>query len=134
MRQTKPEVQGEVSAGASHWLVVTSSSSVLSALVASACCVGPLVLALLGIGSAGLLIKLEPYRPYFIAVTFVLLGTGFYLTYREPKATASSDADGPECPCPAPPAGHASKVLLWIATVLVGVLLAFPYLAPHLVR
>jgi hypothetical protein len=49
------------------------------------------VFALLGIGGAGLLVKFEPYRPYFIVVTFALLGTGFYLTYRKPKAAAAGD-------------------------------------------
>jgi hypothetical protein len=29
--------------------------------------VGPLIFALLGLGGAGLLVKFEPYRPYFIA-------------------------------------------------------------------
>jgi mercuric ion transport protein len=103
----------------------------VSALIASACCIGPLVLALLGIGGAGLLVKFEPYRPYFMAVTFALLGTGFYLTYRKPK-TAGFVAGGPECDCPAPRASRAGKIMLWVATVLVVIFLAFPYLAAAL--
>lgn len=114
---------------ARKWSLVTSVSSIISAFVASICCVGPLVFALLGIGGAGLLVKFEPYRPYFIVATFALLGTGFYFTYRKPKGAATG---GPECACPAPKTNRAGKLMLWVATVLVIGFLAFPYLAPVL--
>jgi mercuric ion transport protein len=113
-----------------QWSLAASASSILSAFIASACCVGPLIFALLGIGGAGLLVKFEPYRPYFVAATFALLGTGFYLTYRKPKTAPA--AGGPECACPAPRANRAGKIMLWIATVLVVAFLSFPYLAPHI--
>ncbi|RLB58974.1 MAG: mercury transporter MerT [Deltaproteobacteria bacterium] len=100
----------------------------LSAFVASACCVGPLVLALLGIGGGALLAKFEPYRPLFTVVTVALLGAGFWLQYRKPKPVAS--ADGIACDCPTPRANKAGRVMLWVATVLVVGFLAFPYLAP----
>lgn len=106
-----------------------SVGSVLSAFIASACCVGPLVFALLGLGGAGLLLKFEPYRPYFIAATVLLLGTGFYLTYRKPKAAAPEGAEGEACACPAPRTSRTGRVMLWVATVLVAVFLAFPYIA-----
>jgi mercuric ion transport protein len=115
------------------WSLAASVSSFVSAFMASACCIGPLVLGLLGMGGAGLLVKFEPYRPYFMAVTFALLGTGFYLTYRKPK-TAASVADGPNCDCPSPAVGRAGKIMLWAAAVLAVILLAFPYLAPVLFR
>lgn len=111
--------------------VATSISSIFSALLASACCVGPLVLALLGIGGAGLLAKFEPYRPYFIVVTFALLGVGFYFSYRR---RAGAGATGVECDCPAPRASRAGRIMLWVATASVAVLLIFPYLAPFLFR
>jgi mercuric ion transport protein len=109
--------------------VAASISSVLSALLASACCIGPLVLALLGIGGAGLLVKFEPYRPYFMAVTFALLGTGFYFTYRKPRTVS---AGGVACDCPAPRASRAGKILLWVATAAVAAFLPFPYFAGFL--
>lgn len=113
------------------WSLAAAASSIVTAFVASICCVGPLVFALLGLGGAGLLVALEPYRPYFIVATFALLGMGFYLTYRKPKAVAPV-AGGPECACPAPRASRAGKITLWVATVLVVAFLAFPYLAPVL--
>jgi mercuric ion transport protein len=115
--------------------LATSAGSVLAAFLASACCVGPLVLALLGLGGAGFLVKFEPYRPYFIALTFTLLGSGFYLTYRGPRvAPATADAGGPACDCPAPRTNRAGRVMLWVATVLVTGFLVFPYLVPVLFR
>ncbi len=115
-----------------RWSFAASLSSILSAFIASTCCVGPLVFALLGLGGAGFLVKFEPYRPYFIAVTCALLGSGFYLTYGKPKAVAATMEGGPECACPAPSANRAGKIMLWIATVVVVVFLSFPYLARYL--
>lgn len=106
-----------------------SLGSIVSAFIASACCVGPLVFALLGLGGAGLLVKFEPYRPYLIVLTAALLGTGFYLTYRKPRAAVVEGAEGDACACPAPRTNRAGRVMLWVATVLVAVFLAFPYIA-----
>lgn len=115
-----------------RWSIAASLGSIVAAFIASICCVGPLIFALLGVGGAGLLIELEPYRPYFIALTLALLGIGFYFAYRKPKGAAAPSTEGPQCDCPAPRARRAGKIMLWVATVLVAALLAFPYLAPHL--
>lgn len=113
--------------------LVASAGSVLTAFLASACCVGPLIFALLGLGGAGLLVKFEPYRPYFIALTFSMLGTGFYFTYRKPSlANTPASASGPACDCPAPRTNRVGRVMLWVATALVGGFLIFPYLVPFL--
>lgn len=113
---------------AQRWSLAANTGAIVSAFVASACCVGPLVFALLGLGGAGLLVKFEPYRPYFMALTFALLGTGFYFTYRKPKAHAVAEGDA--CGCPAPRTNRAGRIMLWVATVLVVAFLAFPYIAP----
>ncbi|MBL9020744.1 MAG: mercury transporter MerT [Myxococcales bacterium] len=120
--------------GSDRATFAASAGSILSAFLASACCVGPLIFALLGLGGAGLLVKFEPYRPYFMAITFALLGTGFYFTYRRPRtsASAASGADGAACDCPAPRTNRAGRMMLWVATVLVVGFLVFPYLVPVL--
>ncbi len=120
-----------------RWSIAANAGAITSAFVASACCVGPLVFALLGLGGAGLLVKFEPYRPYFMTLTFALLGTGFYFTYRKPKAAVaaagtSAGVDGDACGCPAPRTNRAGRVMLWVATALVVGFLAFPYIAPLL--
>ena len=110
------------------------AGAIAAAVAASACCIGPLILALLGIGGAGFLVALEPYRPIFTVVTIGLLGGGWYLTYREPARArvASTDAEGADCGCELPRANKAGKRMLWVATGIVGVALAFPYLTPYL--
>lgn len=117
--------------------LATSAGSIITAFIASACCVGPLVFALLGIGGAGLLVAFEPYRPYFMALTFVLLGAGFYFTYRRSRASAPTTAgagDAVSCDCPAPRTNRAGRVMLWVATALVLAFLALPYVLPLIVR
>ncbi len=118
-----------LSAPSSRLPAVAGAGAALSSLAASACCIGPLILALLGVGGAGLLVKFEPYRPLFMVATAALLAAGFFFAYR--RAPAAS-ATGVECDCPAPQARRAGKVSLWIATVVVAGFLAFPYLAPYL--
>lgn len=132
MNATTQDVPSATPDQARRWSFAASVSSIVSAFIASLCCVGPLVFALLGLGGAGLLVKFEPYRPYFIVVTFALLGAGFYFTYRKPKAAAAAPDGGPGCACPAPRANRGGKLMLWVATVLVVGFLSFPYLAPCL--
>jgi mercuric ion transport protein len=131
MNGTMQEVQPALDRSR-RWSLAASVSSILSAFIASICCVGPLVFALLGLGGAGLLVKFEPYRPYFIVLTIALLGTGFFLTMRKARATPATTDGGPECGCPAPRANRAGKIMLWAATVLVAGFLSFPSLAPYL--
>lgn len=113
-------------AKAGRWSLAASTTSILSAFVASICCVGPLVFALLGITGAGLLVNLTPYRPYFMAATFALLGAGFYMTYGTRRTVA---VDGPACDCLAPRTNRAGRIMLWVASVFVAGFLAFPYFA-----
>ena len=105
----------------------TMVGAVVSAFLASACCIGPLLLALVGLGGAGLLIKLEPYRPYFTVVTLAALGAGFWFTYRKPKVV-----EGDDCGCEHPKSNRLGKVLLWVVTVLVIGFWSFPYVAEKL--
>jgi len=101
----------------------TVIGSVVAAVAASACCLGPVVFSVLGAGALGAAAtQLEPYRPVFLGVTFVLLGAAYYVTYR-PRA---ADACGPDGTC-APSSRRAAKILLGIATVIVVLLAAFPY-------
>lgn len=101
--------------------------SLAAALAASACCVGPLVIALIGIGSAGAALALAPYRPYLLGATLLLLAGAFYLTYRRPAATC-----GPGGSCEAPTRGRRTKILLWAVTGLVLLAAAFPYYSAYL--
>lgn len=105
------------------------TAAVLAALAASVCCVGPLVLIGLGIGGAWVsnLTALEPFRPYFMGLTFILLGYAFYRIYRKPKAEECE----PGSYCANPKSDRINKISLWTVTAFVLVLFAVPYIAGY---
>lgn len=93
-------------------------ASMVSAAIASACCIGPVVLVLLGAGTFGALLgSLEPYRPIFIGITTVFLGFSFYGAYRPMK----------DCETCSPASRRRRKRAVWVAALVVAVLIAFPY-------
>lgn len=101
---------------------LTISGAVVAGLAASACCLGPVVLAVLGVGGSTFALAFEPYRPYLLILTGGLLGGAFYLTYRRPAGEC-----GPGGVCEVLRAGRAGKAFLWIATGLIVLAVAFPY-------
>lgn len=106
---------------------LTTIGAFVAAGLASLCCVGPLVLALVGVtglGAAGLALTFfEPYRPYLTGVTALLLGLGFFMTYRKKEENCG---EGKACVAPTSP--KMRKAGLWVVTGLAGLMLAFPYL------
>lgn len=100
----------------------TAIGSLLSAFLASLCCTAPLMLGGLGIGAGGVssFVKvLVPYRPVFIALTFLLLAVGFIIIYRR-KEACSTD---PVC---ATGTAKALTIALWVATVAALMLILLP--------
>ncbi len=95
--------------------------AILAGIGASLCCIGPALLALLSIGGAGAFSKFENARPLFVAITLVLLATAFYLTYRK-KETKCEDGT-----CRIEGAGRWNKFVLWLATFIIFLAIAFPY-------
>ncbi len=55
---------------------------ILSAFAASLCCVGPLILILLGVGGASTALSIGYRKPYFLIFGLIILVTGFFLAYR----------------------------------------------------
>ena len=111
-----------------------ASGGAIGAILASACCILPLVLFSLGIGGAWMsnLTMLKPYQPLFIAFTLVMLGIGFYTVYRKPSNTCRADACSTDGYCGTPLAERVIKIALWSATLLIVVVLAWPYIVPLL--
>ena len=97
------------------------AAAVVSAVAASACCVGPLAFGTLGLGGAGLLVAMEPYRPLFAVATLGLLAVGFFVTYRPP-------AQADDCGCESPRTHRTGRWLLWGATLVAVLALASPSL------
>lgn len=117
---------------------IATVGTLVSAIMASACCWLPLVLLAVGVSGAGIAATLEEYRPYFMVITFGFLSAAFYYTYR-PKKSAETGS-GHDC-CAAEPAGvedccvpgngrfnmmAMTKVMLWGVTVMAVVFLLFP--------
>lgn len=98
----------------------------VAALLASTCCLGPLVLITLGFSGAwiGNLTLLEPYRPIFIAAALVALFFAWRRIWRPASACAAGEV------CAAPEINRAYRLLFGIVAALVLIALAFPYLAP----
>jgi len=98
-------------------------AAVITAIGASLCCVGPLVLLALGIGGTWIssLAALEPYRPIFIGITLVFLFLAFRKLYLVPRQCAPDDA------CAVPGTLRNQRIIFWIVSVLLTALLTFPY-------
>ena len=101
-------------------------AGILAAIGASVCCVGPLVLLVLGIGGAwvGTLTAFEPFRPYLMAATFAFLAVAFYRLYLAPQTCT------PGTPCADTDIRKRQRVIFWITSVLIVCLLALPSVAP----
>lgn len=97
--------------------------AVLAAIGASVCCVVPLVLVLLGISGAWIasLSALDAWRPWFSAATLLCLGLAFW-NLHGPRARCRTDGE-----CVDPRILQRRRRWLWVATVLIGLLLLFPY-------
>jgi mercuric ion transport protein len=97
----------------------------LAAIGASVCCIGPLILLLLGVGGAwiGDLIALERYRPLFIGLTLIFFGLAFRQLYLVPQVCT------PGAVCAAPIALTRQRIIFWIAAASMSALLAAPTLA-----
>ena len=98
----------------------------LAALLASTCCLGPLVLVTLGVRGAwiGNVTVLEPYRPIFIAVAMVAL----FFAWKRIFRPAAECQPGEVCALPAVRGTY--KFIFWIVAALVVVALGFPYVLP----
>lgn len=101
-------------------------TSLLTAVSASLCCITP-VLALLA-GSSGIAATfswLEPFRPWLISITVIVLTFAWYQKLKS-RTTEEIDCD---CEDDEKPSFWQSKKFLGIVTVFAMIMLAFPYYA-----
>ena len=98
----------------------------LAAILASTCCLGPLVLIALGFSGAwiGNLRVLEPYRPIFIGAALVAMFFAYRRVYRPATACKPGEV------CAIPQVRTSYKTLFWVVVALVLIALVFPYIAP----
>lgn len=98
--------------------------SVLAAITASLCCIGPLIAVALGAGGFAVSAVFQKWRPVFLGVTFALLALAWYLTYRKPKASCEEGSA-----CATKPVTKWNKVVPWFSTAFVLAAVAFPSLS-----
>src|SRR5260370_33112227 len=98
----------------------------LAAILASTCCLGPLILVALGVSGAwiGNLPVLEPYRPLFIGAALVALFFAWRRIFRPARACEPGQV------CALPQLRTTSRIIFWIVAALVLIALAFPYVLP----
>ena len=95
----------------------------LAAILASTCCLGPLVLVALGVSGAwiGNLTRLEPYRPFFIVGALIALFFAGRQIFRPTQACQPGEV------CAVPRTRRIYKIVFGIVSVLVLIALVFPY-------
>lgn len=94
----------------------------LAALLASACCLGPLILMVLGFSGAwiGNLTLLEPYRPFFIGVALVALFQAGQQIYRPARACTTGEV------CAIPRVRNLYRIAFWLVGGLTLLALLYP--------
>jgi copper chaperone CopZ len=94
--------------------------ALVAAIASSLCCIAPLLATLAGIGGiAGSFAWLEPWRPWLIGTSVLMLGWAWWLQLRPKSATA-------DCCAPERRKWYQGKGFLATVTVLAVLLNAFP--------
>lgn len=107
------------------WLF--AGGGLVGAILASSCCIAPLLLLTLGVSGAWMsnLTALAPYQGYFIAATLVFLGAGYWHVYFKPRADC-----GDSSYCASTRANTVMKLVLWAATALIVLALGVNFIVP----
>lgn len=97
----------------------------VAAILASACCLGPLVLLSVGFSGAWIanLTALEPYRPIFIGLAVLALVLAGRRIFRPAAHCKPGEI------CAVPQVRTTYKLVFWAITALVLLGLVFPYIA-----
>lgn len=98
----------------------------LAAILASTCCLGPLILVALGFSGAWIsnLTVLEPYRPIFIGFALLALFFAWRRIFRPVQVCKPNEV------CAIPQVQTTYKLIFWLVSALVVVALGFPYVMP----
>ncbi|NPT54436.1 mercuric transporter MerT family protein [Paraburkholderia elongata] len=97
-----------------------------AAFGASACCAGPLLLVVLGVGGAwgSRLTALQPFQPLFVAISVAFFAVAFRRLYARSEECAVGKA------CAVPSARHRQRIIFWVVMPAALALMSFPLYAP----
>lgn len=101
--------------------------AVVAAFLASLCCIGPLLLAALGVGAFGAAGIFESARPFLVTGAVLLLAVAFYWTYFRQNAECALGEV-----CATKTISRAGRLGLWIASLAVLGFALMPYVAAPL--
>lgn len=102
-------------------------SAIVAAVASSLCCILPVVAVAFGLGAFSIASVFESLRPYLLVVVFLALGFGFYQTYFRSEKCVEGQA------CATKPIGRFNQIILWMATIAVVAIAAFPYYTGYIV-
>ena len=107
----------------------TMIAAILTAIVGSLCCIGPLVLITLGLGSAwiGALGKFHAIHPYAAIITAGFMGFAFWQLYIQSRRCKEKAA------CRISKSLKIQRILFWVILVLAALLLTFSYYGQWLI-
>jgi len=97
-----------------------------AAILASTCCLGPLLLITAGFPGAWIsnLTALEPYRPLFIGAALAALILAWRRIWRPAVACAPGEV------CAVPQVSRINKLLFTVVSLFVLIAVVFPYITP----
>lgn len=107
--------------------IAALAAGAVAALLATACCLGPLVLVMLGVTGAwmGQLQALEPLRPFTLGAAILALAFAYPRIFRPQAHCAPGEV------CAAPRVRRAYRAVFGLVALLVAVAVAYPYVIPH---
>lgn len=114
----------------------TLAAGGIAAILASSCCLGPLLLVALGFSGAwiGNLTRLEPYRPWFLGIALLCLALAARRIFGKaanqnspPLAVSPNSQCAPGAACASPKSKNLQKIIFILVSVLVAVAFVFPY-------
>ena len=110
---------------------IIATGGLLGAIAASTCCVVPVILFALGISGAWIsnLVSLARYKPFFIVLSLVFIGTGFWIVYFKPQISIPKVQS---TSCYRPFSEKTIKIMLWSAVIIILIVFLIPYIAPSL--
>ena len=110
-------------------IIVTGG--LFGAIAASTCCVLPVILFALGISGAWIsnLVSLARYKPFFIVLSLVFVGTGFWMVYFKPNISIPKIQS---TSCYRPFSEKTIKTMLWFSVIIILIVFLIPYIAPFL--
>lgn len=103
----------------------TLAAGILSAIGATACCFGPLLVVTLGVGGAwaARMKTLEPLQPVFVALTVAFMGFAFHRLYIRPRSCEPGEG------CEVPQVLSGQRLAFWIAALAILLMATFPLFA-----